>query len=70
MVVFEAIQSYTFNIDFLDLRSKMIDNEGCPVDDGGLWGHPDLRHDSQRVGDTGNGQQPLKWTPTQYLQPT
>ena len=36
MVVFEAIQSYTFNIDFLDLRSKMIDNEGCLVDDGGL----------------------------------
>ena len=36
MVVFEAVQSYIFNIDFLDLRSKMIDNEGCPVDDGGL----------------------------------
>ena len=36
MVVFEAVQSYIFNIHFLDLRSKMIDNEGCLVDDGGL----------------------------------
>ena len=37
MEVFEAVQSYIFNIDFLDLRSKMIDNELWRLPGGRRW---------------------------------
>ena len=37
MVVFEAVQYYIFNIDFLDLRSKMIDNELWRLPGGRRW---------------------------------